>query len=183
MGLGAGTIAAYGREGQTLVFHEIDPAIVRIAEQRFSYLADTPANVEILLGDGRLTLAGIRERYGLLVVDAFTSDAIPMHLLTLEAIQVYRAAIERNGVIAVHIANRHLDLGPVLKGAADGLGMVVLEKRGQGVAEGALASRWVVLANEWATLDPLRESGWTELTSEPQLWTDQRSSLWSVLIR
>jgi hypothetical protein len=183
LGLGAGGLAAYGREGQTLVFHEIDPAVVRIAKQQFRYLTDTPAQVEIVLGDGRLTLAGIQERYGLLVIDAFISDAIPVHLLTLEAMRVYLGAIEPDGMILFHISNRYLELGPVLRGAADELGIVALERRGRGLGEGAFPSHWVVLAREWKTIDLLRDAGWSELAVEPQLWTDQRSSLWSALIR
>ncbi len=181
LGLGAGAIAAYGQPGQRFVFHEIDPMIVRIARERFTYLADTQADVEIVLGDGRLTLAGIDGRYKLLVVDAFTSDAIPVHLLTLEAVQIYLKVVEPTGIIAFNISNRYLDLGPVLRGIADELGIVVLERYGQGVAEGAVRSRWAVLARESETLHPLREDGWTELTMESQLWTDQHSSLWSLL--
>lgn len=182
LGLGAGGIAAYGQPGQTIVFHEIDPAVVRIARQEFTYLRDTPARIEIVLGDGRLTLAGMQERYGLLVTDAFSSDAVPVHLLTLEAIQQYLKAIKPHGVIAVNISNRYLDLAPVLKGAAEELGIAALERRGEGLGRGTQPSRWVALAREWETIDPLRESGWAEIPPPHLLWTDQRSSLWSVLI-
>lgn len=183
LGLGAGSIAAYGRSGQALVFHEIDPEVVRIAKERFTYLEDTPARVEIVLGDGRLTLADVHGRYGLLVMDVFTSDAIPVHLLTIEAIERYLQAIEPEGTLALNISNRYLDLAPVLRAAAEELGLAALIRHGNGDGEGAVPSHWVAMARDWEALQGLRDAGWNELPTRRQLWTDQRSSIWSVLIR
>ncbi|MGH9379446.1 MAG: fused MFS/spermidine synthase [Thermoanaerobaculia bacterium] len=183
VGLGAGSVAAYGGPEQTIVFHEIDPAVVRIAKERFTYLEDTAASVEFVLGDGRLTLADAHARYGLLVIDAFTSDAIPVHLLTLEALERYLEAIERNGTIVLNISNRHLDLAPVLRAAAEELGLAALHRNGRGDGEGAVPSHWVAMARHRQSLQGLRIAGWSELPNRRELWTDQRSSIWSVLIR
>jgi hypothetical protein len=183
LGLGAGGIAAYGREGQTLVFHEIDAAVVDIAWTSFTYLDETEADVEVILGDGRLTLDGVNGRYGLLVMDAFTSDAVPVHLLTLEAMSSYLDSIQEDGLIAVNISNRYLDLAPVLSAIRAELGMDGVMAAGDGEPEGATPSRWLVLARDPNTLAPLREAGWSEIPERQVLWTDQRSSLWQVVIR
>ncbi|MDP8930858.1 MAG: fused MFS/spermidine synthase, partial [Actinomycetota bacterium] len=121
IGLGTGGLAAYGRAGQTLTFYEIDHAIVDIATDPalFSFVSDTPAEVEIVVGDGRLALADAApDRYGLIIVDAFSSDAIPVHLMTSEAFDLYRSKLAPGGVIVFHISNRHLDLEPVVAGIA-----------------------------------------------------------------
>jgi hypothetical protein len=181
IGLGTGAIAAYGRVGQQIVFHEIDPSVVRIAKEHFTYLADSDADVEFVLGDGRLTVADVANEYGLLVVDAFSSDSIPIHLLTLEAMAIYIDSLRDDGAIAVHISNRHLDLEPVLAAAADHLGLHGLVGRGAGDTEGETPSEWVVLAADPARLAPLRELGFEEFGPKRVTWTDQRSSLLSVL--
>ena len=181
IGLGAGAIAAYGQDGQHVVFHEIDPGVVRIAKEHFTYLEDSRADVEFVLGDGRLTLADVGSKYGLLVVDAFSSDSIPIHLLTLEAMAIYIDSLRDDGVIAVHITNRHLDLEPVLAAAADHLGLHGLVGRGEGDAEGETPSVWVALAEDPARLAHLREMGFDDFGPKRVTWTDQRSSLLSVL--
>jgi hypothetical protein len=183
LGLGAGGIAAYGELGQQLVFHEIDPAVVDIAWEWFTYLDRTPADVDVVLGDGRLTLSESRQSYDLLVMDAFTSDAVPVHLLTVEAFESYLDAIDSEGIIAVNISNRYLDLRPVLAAARAELGIDGIYASGDGDSQGATASRWVALARESETLAPLRAAGWEEFPTDEVLWTDQRSSLFSVLIR
>jgi hypothetical protein len=181
IGLGTGAIAAYGRDEQQVVFHEIDPSVVRIAKEHFTYLADSPADIEFVLGDGRLTVADVTNRYGLLVVDAFSSDSIPIHLLTLEAMTIYIESLRDDGAIAVHISNRHLDLEPVLAAAADHLGLHGLIGRGAGDIEGETPSVWVALTEDPARLDPLSELGFEEFGPKRVTWTDQRSSLLSVL--
>jgi hypothetical protein len=118
VGLGSGSLAAYGKPGQTITFYEIDPAIVRIASDPdyFTYLSDCKAKVDVVVGDARLKLedhARLGE-YGLIVVDAFSSDAIPIHLLTKEAIQLYFGKLANDGVIALHLSNRYLDLPRVV---------------------------------------------------------------------
>src|SRR5262249_21615234 len=117
VGLGAGSLAAYVRPGQRWTFYEIDPAVIRIARspRLFSFLARAPDGaIDIVQGDGRISLRESREEFGLLVIDAFGSDAIPVHLLTREAIEIYRERLRTDGIIAFHISNNYLDLEPVL---------------------------------------------------------------------
>ena len=125
VGMGVGTLAAYGRPGQRMDFYEIDPAVVRIARDSglFGFLGRSAADVRVVIGDGRLGLMGAPDAaYGLVVLDAFSSDAIPAHLLTEEAIAGYRRKLAPGGVLAVHITNRHLDLAPVLAAEAAAAG-------------------------------------------------------------
>ncbi|MEO6578152.1 MAG: fused MFS/spermidine synthase, partial [Candidatus Limnocylindria bacterium] len=128
VGLGVGTVASYGRSGQQFTFFEIDPAMVAIAENPdlFTFLADSEAEVKVVVADGRLGVAGSDERYGLLIMDAFSSDAIPVHLLTREAIATYADHLEPGGLIAINVTNRFLDLEPVVARVAHVLGMSAL---------------------------------------------------------
>ncbi|HEX6689650.1 MAG TPA: fused MFS/spermidine synthase, partial [Burkholderiales bacterium] len=115
VGLGTGTLAAYGRAGDVYRFYEIDPDVVRVARSDFTYLSDSPAKIEVALGDARLTLE--REppqRFDVLAVDAFSSDAIPVHLITKEALAVYLKHVGADGIVAFHVSNRFLDLIPVV---------------------------------------------------------------------
>jgi SAM-dependent methyltransferase len=119
VGLGAGTLAGYGRAGDVIRFYEINPLVESIARTQFTYLADCPAHTDIVLGDARLSLAHEPgQGFDILVVDAFSGDAIPVHLLTREAFQIYRRHLKPDGVIAVHVSNRYLDLAPVVALAA-----------------------------------------------------------------
>src|SRR5690606_21993174 len=104
VGLGAGTVAAYGTEGDQIRFFEIDPEVVRVAQnpQYFTYISDSKANISIAIGDGRLALRELDQRFDLLVIDAFTSDAIPVHLLTVEALDQYSSLLANDGLIALH---------------------------------------------------------------------------------
>jgi hypothetical protein len=127
VGLGVGAMSAYIRPGDRITFFEINPEVVRIAKEYFSYWENTPGIKAIRLGDGRLSLErevreGGHPPLDLLVLDAFTSDAIPLHLLTLEAFKIYFDRMAPDGVLAVHISNRHLDLGPLVKGMAASFG-------------------------------------------------------------
>jgi hypothetical protein len=194
IGLGTGTIAAYGRPGQRITFYEIDPAVVRIAENPalFTYLSDCRedgrAEVDIVLGDARLSLArDTSKRFDLLLVDAFSSDAIPVHLLTREAVALYFDRLAEHGVLGVHISNRYLDLEPVLGNlaadpelAADaglpaGARLAALVCHDSGVEdEGKFASNWVALARRPEDLGRLVGSKrWEPLPPRPgqRLWT------------
>ena len=162
VGLGIGTLAAYGREGDQIVFYEIDPEVVRIARDsgHFTYLGDSPAQLEVVLGDARLSLeAELAQRgsrgFDVLVLDAFTSDSIPIHLLTVEAFRIYAAHLAEGGVLAVHVSNRSFDLAaPVARlGREVGLGacLVVNEDAPRLLSE---AARWVLLS-----ADPARCEG------------------------
>lgn len=123
IGLGAGVIAAYGRRGDELVFYEISPRVVDVARHEFTFLADTPARTSVVLGDGRLSLEREAPRgYDVLGIDAFSGDAIPMHLITREAMAVYVRHLAPDGVIVFQATNRYVDLLPVIKRLATEIG-------------------------------------------------------------
>jgi hypothetical protein len=159
---------------------------VRIARDTglFTFLADSPATTSYHVGDGRLELA---DRDGppldLLVLDAFSGDAIPVHLLTVEAFELYRSQLAPGGAIAVHISNRYLDLRPVVAGAAEALGMATLVRRdppGAGETDG---SWWAVVAADEDALGPVAADERWRPTDEAGTvrWTDERSNLLAVL--
>jgi spermidine synthase len=196
VGLGTGALAAYARPGEHWTFFEIDPEVIRIAgpETRlFSYLRDAGNKVDVRAGDGRLSLASSNERFGVIVVDAFNSDSIPVHLLTREALQVYRSRLAPDGIVAVHISNNYLDLEPVLANlAADASPpMVCLIWKDLTVPEpdkdlGRMPAEWVVLANSVADVKMLRVPfPWAVARSNAALraWTDDFSNLFQALRR
>jgi SAM-dependent methyltransferase len=190
VGLGAGALASYGEPGQHWTFLEIDPAVVHIARDtgQFTYLADSAAEVDVVLGDGRLALAHSREKFGLIVVDAFTSDSVPMHLLTREALRIYRARLAPDGLLLFHVSNRYLNLEPVLAAlAADAdppmqclswSDRVVNETEKQ---NGKLPSDWVLLAPEGKAGKP-RRGLWGRARPRPSVpvWRDDYSNLLHV---
>ena len=119
LGLGCGTLAAYGRAGDTIRIYEINPLVLEIARRDFSYLSDTPAHVETVLGDGRLSLEReSSQQFDILVMDAFSGDSVPVHLITEEAFRTYLRHLHPGGILAVNISNKHLDLRPVMERAA-----------------------------------------------------------------
>lgn len=193
IGLGAGTLAAYGREGQRITYYEIDPAVVRIARNPdyFTFLSDSRAEIEVVLGDARLTLADAADgAYDLLVLDAFSSDAIPVHLLTREAFELYFEKLSDRGVLCLHLSNRYLELTPVVDALAGALGYVGGVRRDRPVtlielAENKDASVWAVLARTHPPLGDLAtDSRWEPLPRQPALppdphflWTDNYSNL------
>jgi hypothetical protein len=191
IGLGAGTISAYGRPGGQFTFYEIDPGVARIASnpRYFTFLHDSKAHVRVVIGDGRLKIAAAADRsYDLVVLDAFSSDSVPVHLLTREAVELYLQKLRPNGLLAFHISNNYLDLKPVVGGIARSLGCIALAqdyvpspKQEQG---GASRSTWVVVAPNESTLAPLRsDPRWTRLDQTPGLpvWTDQFSNILGVV--
>jgi SAM-dependent methyltransferase len=185
VGMGVGTLAAYGEPGRRMDFYEIDPAVVDIARTDFDFLRDSDGEVRVVEGDGRLQLreAG-RGTYGLVVLDAFSSDAIPAHLLTEEAVGEYRRVLRPHGLLAFHVTNRHLDLVPVLAAEAQRLGMTAVVRRDLSAAPPASVSTWVVLARSPGDLERLRtRPGWVEAQprSDVRAWTDDYSSLVEVL--
>lgn len=188
VGLGCGVLSAYGRAGDQFDMIEINPAVVEIAHQHFSFISDSPAMHRMHLGDGRLVLERMTDvKFDLLVLDAFSSDAIPAHLLTREAIQLYRQRLTDDGVLAIHVSNNHLDLvGLVHRLASDGnLESRVVRSPGDRRISTQHAT-WMILARPdnaiWsggamATAEPATAA---ELENAP-LWTDQRHNLVSVL--
>jgi hypothetical protein len=185
VGLGIGSVAAYGRAGERWTFFEIDAAVERTAREQFTFLADSAAVVDVRIGDGRIGVAGARDgEFGLLVLDAFNSDAVPVHLLTREALAVYGTKLAPGGVLAFHVSSRYVDLVPVLGDlAADG-GWVAKVRReaelpAEALAEGRRASKWIVLARR---ADDLGGLDWEVVApSGGAVWTDDHSSLLSTL--
>jgi hypothetical protein len=191
IGLGAATIAAYGHDGDHITFYEIDPTMARIASDAalFTFLRDTAATYEIALGDGRLLLEQDDTRYDVIVIDAFSSDAIPTHLITTEAMELYAQHLTEDGVIAYHVSNRHLDLTPIVARQAESLGMAAaarLDLSGDAIAaaQGKKASSWVAVAPARESLQDLaRLEDWTspQVDEHTALWTDSFSNLISAL--
>lgn len=187
VGLGVGTLAAYGSPRDYLRFYEINPDVLRVAHTYFSYLRDCPSQVDVVLGDARLSLE--REppqRFDILALDAFSGDAIPAHLLTREAFDVYRRHLSPGGVLAVHITNRHVDLHPVLRGLAehDGYEMLCIDTRNR-LDAAATASTWVLLSHnrQFLATKALRRAANPSLRQFAQvpLWTDDYSNLFQIL--
>jgi spermidine synthase len=186
IGLGAGTIAAYGRAGDDYEFYEINPLVVRVAQQEFTFLRDSKARVALELGDARLTLERQPpQQFDALAVDAFSSDSIPVHLLTIEAFELYFRHLRPGGILAVHISNRYLNLDSVVAAAAQRLGKdaVLIDSPGDST-NGTFLARWVLLANRDVLPGfPEIEKAKRPLTAtgREKLWTDSYSSLFAVL--
>jgi hypothetical protein len=189
VGLGTGSLAAYSQPGQDWTFFEIDPSVKRIAEnpKLFTYLRDAHGKVRIDLGDARLRLKQSQQTFGLLVVDAFGSDAIPVHLLTREALDVYLGHLEPNGILAFHISNHYIDLEPVLANLAADRSYVAYLRQHEPTAEqkkeGIMASHWLVIARRSEDLPPmLKKNQWQPAKARPDLavWTDDFSNLFHV---
>lgn len=188
VGLGAGTAACHGRPGDEWDMFEIDPAVVRMAldPRLFTFLEQCAPTANIIIGDGRRALvARDAARYDLLILDAFSSDAIPSHLLTREAFALYADRLAEGGLLAVHISNQHLDLAPVVASNAAfvALHAWVRDDRGGGDLSHN-ASQWAVMTATAARLDALRDvAGWNPLEPEPRFrpWTDDYTNLISVL--
>jgi hypothetical protein len=190
VGLGAGSIAVYARPGDLYRFYEISPAVAAQAEQHFTFLKDARdrgATVEIVLGDGRLSLAA--ESAGeppldVLVLDAFSSDAVPIHLLTTDAFEVYKRRLSPGGVMAVHVSNNYLDLEPVVAAAARRAGWHPLLYKSAPVDDIRAPAVWVLITPDAAKVDALRALGaalpppeWGTATP----WTDERANLLGVI--
>jgi len=189
IGLGAGTLAAYGNEGDYYRFYEINPDVVDIARQFFTYLSDLPSESDMVLGDARISME--REdpqEFDVLALDAFSGDAVPAHLITVEAMKIYFSHLSENGVLAIHISNRHIDLLPVVAGLCRHLGLEyrhiptqlkVSNDSGSGTCE------WAVVARNSDWIDTLvaeekvaRTFGTEE---ELPLWTDSFSNIIGLL--
>jgi hypothetical protein len=188
IGLGVGSLAAYGIPGDAITFFEIDPAVIQVARDPrwFSFLADCPAGPpRIVEGDARLKLAQEPEGgFDLLVLDAFSSDAIPMHLLTREALALYRGKLKPAGWLVIHLSNRYLDLAPVIGALAKDAGIACRGYEDDDPSEpGQEASHWMVLARDEAALGTLaRAAPWMPPATPARfpVWTDQRAAIWPV---
>ncbi|MDH4203713.1 MAG: fused MFS/spermidine synthase [Phycisphaerae bacterium] len=187
VGLGVGTIAVYGHKTDTIRFYEINPEVERLARKYFTYLDDSKAKIEVALGDGRLSMERqAPQHYDVLVVDAFSSDAVPMHLLTAEAMEIYLKHVSKDGVLAFHISTMHLDLHSVVWKLADHFGLeTAWIESFEDEEEGALASDWILLSR---SRDFLNSEAIQKAVSSPKshrkdvgLWTDDHMNLLEIL--
>jgi hypothetical protein len=187
IGLGTGTLAAYAQPGARWTFYEIDAAVERIARDAryFHYLEHCGEKCSVVLGDARLTLSESGVAHDILVLDAFSSDAIPIHLLTTEALRTYETRLAPNGVLAFHISNRHIKLAPVIARLARERGLTAVTRLDKAVdsKHGFEASEWVVMARRPERLQALvADTRWTPLIADARAaWTDDFSNIWSEL--
>lgn len=191
VGLGTGALATLTKAGQRLDYFDIDPLVELLARRHFSYLADAAGEVQVTVADGRLGLAAVPDgSYDLLVLDAFSSDAIPAHLLTTEALELYRRKVKPEGLVLFHISHRALDLARVFRGWSRATGGAVAVQRWEpddkAVDEGALPTLAVALAPDDATVRALvdgSDGAWQLLPEDGRaaLWTDDSANLMSVL--
>ena len=185
IGLGAGALACYGRDDTRFTFYEIDPVVEHIARDRslFTFLANARGLVDVVIGDGRVTLArAAPSTYDVIIVDAFSSDAIPVHLMTREFVSLALERLRPGGLIAFHISNRHLDLGPILGAAARELGTAAIEQYHNPESPDAGASRWLLIGRAPQALSFLSsESRWRPVRAASRSWTDDFSNILDVL--
>jgi hypothetical protein len=187
IGLGTGTLAAYAQPGSQWTFYEIDAAVERIARDAryFHYLERCGDRCSVVLGDARLTLAASRATHDILVLDAFSSDAIPVHLLTTEALRSYETRLSADGILAFHISNRHINLAPVIARLARERKLTAVTRLDKHVdpAQGFEASEWVVMARRPERLQSFaKDTGWAPLVADARpAWTDDFSNIWTEL--
>jgi hypothetical protein len=185
IGLGAGTYAAYGRQGDFIKFYDIDPAVIVHARNTFTYLKESAATIDIALGDARLSLERESpQNFDILAVDAFSGDSIPTHLITREAVAVFLQHVVPNGVLAYHTSNRYLDLPPVLEAIAraDNLSIVKVDDPPQETNGLHTSSSWVLLARSSDAFKGLADNV-TAVPMQPswRMWTDDYNNLVQVL--
>ncbi len=187
VGLGAGTIAAYGRPTDSYRFYEIDPLDISIAKSWFSFLRDSPAHVKVISGDGRLSLEREpSQHFNVLVADAFNADAIPIQLMTLQAFELYFRQLASGGVLAVNVSNRFLNLAPVVARAAGALGKQAIRIEDPGDSSERIYRRsdWVLVTANRELATRLARAGHGELldpNNGTRLWTDDYSDVLASL--
>lgn len=188
IGLGAGTLNCYSTPENAFTFIDIDAHMVEVAQKHFTYLEKCQARQppRLLIGDGRLELARLKdEKFDLILLDAFSSDAIPVHLLTTDAIEVYLSRLNEGGTIAFHVSNRYFNLVPVLAKNADALNLQVYSKLRIPPARALeMPSLWVVMSRKDVNISPLMEMSWTAVPPLKRVkpWTDDDNNLMSALI-
>jgi len=190
IGLGTGTLAAFGRQGDTYRFYELDAEVVDVARRWFTYLDDSAANIATVVGDARLSMdrelaAGQGQQYDVIAIDAFSSDAIPVHLITREALALYARHIKPDGVIAFHVSNRFLDLPPVVRSLADDAGFLAWHVNDDpGEHPSFTRSDWILVTRnkDFLALEKISTAG-REITPQPglRIWTDQFNNLFQIL--
>lgn len=185
IGLGTGILTCYAAKGRSFDYYEIDPAVVDTAQKWFTFLKDCEVETKFHVGDGRLELEkNASAKYDLLILDAFSSDAIPLHLLTVEAFALYRDRMAPNGIIGVHISNRFLDLKQPIAATAEHLGFQVLQRLYIAPRDSfGQTTEWLALAPQGADTAALEKRGWKKISAKPdyRLWTDDFSNMLSAL--
>ena len=185
VGLGTGTLLSYARAGDDYIVYELDAQVVEAARRWFRYIADAPTAPQMRLGDARLSMErelaeGRPGGYDVIAVDAFSSDSIPVHLLTREALGVYLAHLKPDGLVAFHISNRYLDLAPVVAQLAQAHGLVAWQIDDSPVEDHLSFTSWVLVGR--SIPDPMQEAGWLLApTPGAPLWTDQYNNLFKTL--
>ncbi len=191
VGLGAGTIAALAKLGDRMVFYEIDPDVVHIADEHFSFLSNSRAEIETVLGDGRITLANeLRDRgsreYDLLVFDAFSSDSIPLHLLTREAFELYFAHLKPDGVLVLNMTNRYIDISDPVRIIASELGAQAWKVGNEATREGEYDSNWILVSRDESVGAYLKArdalTPWRHAEARAVRWSDDYANLFQVVI-
>jgi SAM-dependent methyltransferase len=189
IGLGTGTVAAYGRLGDYVRYYEINPLVLRLATTEFTYLNDCPCQHDVAMGDARLSLErelaqGNPQNLDVLAVDAFSSDSIPVHLLTRQAMELYFRHLKPDGILAVHISNRYLDLQPVVAGETEATGHVArLVDTEDDDDTGVFGATWILVTAPLPGFDPEIVTQSAEMSSrrKVRLWTDDYSNLFQIL--
>jgi hypothetical protein len=182
MGLGAGTMAAFGRAGDEYRFYEINPAVPILARTEFTFVPDSPAHIEILMGDARLSLERQPPQdFDILMMDAFSGDSIPVHLITREAFALYYRHLKPSGIIAVHISNKYLDLEPILARAAEALHKPAFEVESEDTGD-CFGTTYILFANDAKIFRGPQFSG-RKARTKPRvnMWTDDYSNLFRIL--
>jgi hypothetical protein len=186
IGLGTGTVAAYGNPGDVIRFYEINPLVERLARVWFTFLHDSGAHTDVVLGDARLSLAvEPPQRFNVIVIDAFSGDAIPVHLLTREALALYRRHLEPDGILVFHVSNQYVDLEPVVAAIAKDAGLNAMSVHSHGDEQNGLYfSDWILVTANQAFLsqpEVFNNAFPTHLQANVRLWTDNYSSLLPLL--
>ena len=185
IGLGTGTLAAWGKTGDSYRFYEINPQVIEVAQSEFTYLKDSKAKIETVLADARLSLEReAPQQFDVLVVDAFSSDSIPVHLITNEAMAVYLKHLKPGGAIAFHVTNRFLRLAPVVKKIADSHNLLTALVIDEAEETAFSKTDWVIVTRDKALLDHEALAGKISPIDELpglKLWTDDFSSLYQIL--
>jgi hypothetical protein len=185
VGLGAGTVAAYGKVGDYYRFYEINPLVADLARSQFTYLRDSMARTDVVLGDARLSLEReADEHFDTLVLDAFSGDSIPVHLLTREAFQCYFRHLAQNGILAVHVSNNYLDLRPVVGEIAATFGKRALAIESGDQSDKYISlSEWILVTSDASFLDLAHRNTHSQFlrSTGRRLWTDQYSNVISAL--
>jgi SAM-dependent methyltransferase len=186
IGLGTGTVAAYGNAGDVIRFYEINPPVERLARHWFTFLHESGAQIDVVLGDARLSLASEPpQNFNVIVVDAFSGDAIPVHLLTREALALYRRHLRPDGIIVFHVSNQYIDLEPVVAGIAGNAGLRAVSVHSHGDEQtGLYYADWILVTANQAFLDQpeIVNNGFsTPLQEGVRVWTDNYSSVFPLL--